>query len=245
MKKARLAGTDPNLSLLDYRNTPTEGVGSCPAQRLFGWRTKTLVPTSSRLLVPGSIHGVPHKLKERKAKQAYYYDRGAKELNRLKPGDVVCVKLRPNSKEWTRAAVDKEVDFRSYQVRTEDGRTYRRNRRHRRQTREPFLRAPFVESSTDLAQQQQPKGVVPSGNVAAPEVPTRKPASEVPPTRKSVAEVPTSSSVIQPESTSVRATRSSDIVSVPASGVSTSVPAVTVTTTRSGRVVKKPVRYDS
>ena len=209
MKKAHLAGTDPNLSLLDYRNTPTEGVGSSPAQRLFGWRTKTLVPTSSRLLVPGLVHGVPHKLKERKAKQAYYYDRGAKELNRLKPGDVVRVKLRPNSKEWTRAAVDKEVDIRSYQVRTEDGRTYRRNRRHLRQTREPFLRATFVESSTDLAQQQQPKGVVPSGNVAAPEVPTRKPASEVPPTRKSVSEVPTSSSVIQPESTSVRATRSS------------------------------------
>ena len=245
MKKARLAGTDPNLSLLDYRNTPTEGVGSSPAQRLFGRRTKTLLPTSSRLLVPGSVHGVPHKLKERKAKQAYYYDRGAKELNRLKPGDVVRVRLRPNSKEWTRAAVDKEVDIRSYQVRTEDGRTYRRNRRHLRQTREPFLRAPFVESSTDLAQQQQPRGVVPSGNVAAPEVPTRKPASKVPPTRKSVSKVPTSSSVIQPESTSVRATRSSDIVSVPASGVSTSAPAVTVTTTRSGRVVKKPVRYDS
>ena len=179
-EKACLAGTDPNLSLLDYRNTPTEGVGSSPAQRLFGRRTKTLLPTSSRLLVPGSVHGVPHKLKERKAKQAYYYDRGAKELNRLKPGDVVRVKLRPNSKEWTRAAVDKEVDIRSL----EDGRTYRRNRRHLRQTREPFLRAPFVESSTDLAQQQQPKGVVPSGNVAAPEVPTRKPASEVPPNRK-------------------------------------------------------------
>ena len=183
-EKACLAGTDPNLSLLDYRNTPTEGVGSSPAQRLFGRRTKTLLPTSSRLLVPGSVHGVPHKLKERKAKQAYYYDRGAKELNRLKPGDVVRVKLRPNSKEWTRAAVDKEVDIRSYQVRTEDGRTYRRNRRHLRQTREPFLRAAFVESSTDLAQQQQPKGVVPSGNVAAPEVPTRKPTSKVPPTRK-------------------------------------------------------------
>ena len=64
MKKAHLAGTDPNLSLLDYRNTPTEGVGSSPAQRLFGWRTKTLVPTSSRLLVPGLVHGVPHKGEE-------------------------------------------------------------------------------------------------------------------------------------------------------------------------------------
>ena len=55
MRKARLAGTDLNLSLLDYRNTPTEGIGSSPAQRLFGRRTKTLIPTSTRLLVPKAI----------------------------------------------------------------------------------------------------------------------------------------------------------------------------------------------
>ena len=253
MRKARLAGTDPNLSLLDYRNTPTEGIGSSPAQRLFGRRTKTLVPTSTRLLVPESARGVPHKLKERKAKQAYYYDRVAKELYRLKPGDVVRVKLRPDSKEWTKAAVDQEVDIRSYQVRTEDGRTYRRNRRHLRHTREPFLTAPFVEFSTNQSQQQLPKGVAPSGNGSVSEAPIRKPASEAPtrepvseaPNRKPASEVPTSSSIIQLESASVRATRSSGTVSVPASGVSTSEPAVSVTTTRSGRVVRKPVRYDS
>ena len=60
MKKA-----DPNLSLLDYRNNPTERLGSSPAQRFFGRRTKTLVPNSSRLLVPEAVHGVPHMLKER------------------------------------------------------------------------------------------------------------------------------------------------------------------------------------
>ena len=104
---------------MNYRNTPSEGLGSSPAQRLFGRRTNTLVPTSSRLMVPEAVHGVPHKLKEGRAKEAYYYDRVAKELDRLKLGDVVRVKLRPDSKEWTKAAVDKEVDIRSYQVRTE------------------------------------------------------------------------------------------------------------------------------
>ena len=99
----------------------------------------------SQLLVPEVVHGVPHMLKERKAKQAYYYDRTAKELNRLKPGDVVCVKLRPASREWTKAAVDKEVDIGLYQVHAEDGRTYRRNHRHLKHTREPFLTASFVE----------------------------------------------------------------------------------------------------
>lgn len=68
MRKARLSEADPNLSLLDYRSTPTEGIESSPAQRLFGRRSKTLVPTSTRLLVPEVVHGVPNKLKERKGK---------------------------------------------------------------------------------------------------------------------------------------------------------------------------------
>ena len=38
IKKALHAGADPYLALLDWRNTPTEGVGSSPAQRLFGRR---------------------------------------------------------------------------------------------------------------------------------------------------------------------------------------------------------------
>jgi len=241
-KKARLAGTNPNLSLLDYRNTPSKGLGSSPAQRLFGRRTKTLVPTSSRLLVPEAVHGVPHNLKERRAKQAYYYDGVAKELDRLKPGDVVRVKLRPDSKEWTKAAVDKKVDIRSYQVCTEDGCIYRRNRRHLKPTREPFLTAPFVGFSANLSQQQQPEGVA-SGDVSVSGAPTREPALEAS-NRKPTSDLPNSSSLVQPETASVRTTRSGGVVSVPASGVSTSEPAVSVTTTRSGRVVRKPIRYD-
>lgn len=134
MRKARLAEADPNLSSLDYRSTPTEGIESSPAQRLFGRRSKTLVPTSTRLLVPEAVHGVPNKLKERKVKQTYHHDRVAKEFDRLKPGDVARVKLRPDSREWTKATVDKEVDIRSYQTRKEDARTYRRDHRHLRHT---------------------------------------------------------------------------------------------------------------
>ena len=179
-----------------------------------------MVPTSSRPLVPEAVHGVPHKLKERKDKQVYYYERVAKELDRLKPGDVVRVKLRPDSKEWTKAGVDKEVDIRSYQVRIEDGRIYRRNRRHLKHTIEPFLTAPFVGFSVNLSQQQQPEGVAPSGNVSVSDTPTREPALEAS-KRKPTSDVPNNSSVVRPESASVRATRSGGVVSVPASGVST------------------------
>ena len=191
------------------------------------------------MLVPEAVHGVPHKLKERRAKQAYYCDRVAKELDRLKPGDVVRVKLKPDSKEWTKAAVDKEADIRSYQVRTEDGRMYRRNRRHLKHTREPFLTEPFVGFSANLSQQQQPEGVA-SGDVSVSGAPTREPAVEAS-NRKPTSDVTNSSSVVQPEAASVRRTRSGVVVSVPASGVSTSEPAVSVTTTRSGRVVRKPI----
>ena len=50
MLKESEAGIDPYLGFLDFHNTPTEGLGTSPAQRLFGQRTKTVLLTSLRLL---------------------------------------------------------------------------------------------------------------------------------------------------------------------------------------------------
>ena len=36
MKNAKQAGTDIYLSLLDWRDTPSEGMSSSPARRMFG-----------------------------------------------------------------------------------------------------------------------------------------------------------------------------------------------------------------
>ena len=228
MVKARDAGSDPNLSLLDYRNTPAEGVGSSPSQRLFGRRTRTLLPTSSRLLVPETVQGVPHKLKERKAKQTYYYNRGAKELSKLEPGDVVHIKPDRDSKRWAKATVAKEVDIRSYQVRTEDGRTYRRNRRHLRLSRQPFFRAIPPKSPS-----QQDQSVTEADLPSCP-VPI-----------SANMEVSGGPTIIQsePKPSNEPVSRSNDVSSVPVSATST--PAAAVTTTRSGRVVRRPLRYDS
>jgi transposase InsO family protein len=41
---------DVYLAVLDYRNTPTQGSESSPAQRLMSRRTKTLLPTTAQLL---------------------------------------------------------------------------------------------------------------------------------------------------------------------------------------------------
>ena len=154
LKKAKDSGRDPYLSLLDWRNTPSEGFGYSPAQRLLCRRTRTLIPTAKSLLKPAIPRGIDRKLSVQKSKQAYYYNEGAKELPELKEGDVVRIKpLKPTEKRkpWTRASVEGKVDIRSYKVRTEDGRLFRRNRKHlRRSTEQP-------EASTTSSSTQCPK----------------------------------------------------------------------------------------
>ena len=50
--KCHKSGQSEFLALLDWRNTPTEGVGTSPAQRLMGRRCKTLLPVAGTLLQP-------------------------------------------------------------------------------------------------------------------------------------------------------------------------------------------------
>ena len=63
--KAKASGQDPYLAILDWRNTPTPCIGSSPVQRLFGRRTKTLLPTALTLLQLKILEGTGGKLKER------------------------------------------------------------------------------------------------------------------------------------------------------------------------------------
>lgn len=140
LPKALEAGTDPYLAILDYRNTPTQGIGSSPAQRLMNQRTKTLLPTTNQLLQPQARKQAEERAKliERQQKQKWYYDRTAKDLKPLKKGDAVRMKpLCPGEKKWRKALVIEKRDQRSYTVETPDRGTYRRNRAHLRKTQEP------------------------------------------------------------------------------------------------------------
>ena len=51
--KCRAAGISEFQALLDWRNTPSEGMNSSPAQRFLGRSCKTLLPTPEALLNPG------------------------------------------------------------------------------------------------------------------------------------------------------------------------------------------------
>ena len=126
LKKASADGKDPFEGLFKYRNTSFEDIGLSPAQLLMSRRTRTMLPTHKRLLIPLSVNpeSVVKVLKSRQDKTQGYYDKTAKDLPPLEPGDRV--RIRPGrDKQWRQA----EVLPRSYVVRDQQGTVFRRNRR--------------------------------------------------------------------------------------------------------------------
>ena len=155
LRKTTKGGEDQYLALLAHRNTPTQGVGTSPAQRLMNRRTRTSLPTTSTLLEPRSgCNSEREKLIDGQRRQALYYNRNAKDLTPLNEGDTVRMKpFRLGEKEWKKAIVTKRLDERSYEVDT--GTTsYRRNRAHLRKTNELAPSGHLEEFSNPIAEQQ-------------------------------------------------------------------------------------------
>jgi len=73
MKKAKADGQDPLLALLDWCNTPTDGIGTSPAQGLMGRRTRTLLPTHEKLLLHSGHSDTATRLADRKSRQVRQY----------------------------------------------------------------------------------------------------------------------------------------------------------------------------
>ena len=153
--KCKQDGTSEFLALLDWRNTPSEGMGVSPSQRLMGRRCKTLLPMTSSLLQPRhSAETDSHALLAAKAKQEYYYNMHAQPLPTLKSGASVRIRL-PGQKIWTPGTCERNVGPRSYEVQV-GGSTYRRNRRDiRKSSQEPPLTAEFETSEVPVEQREQ------------------------------------------------------------------------------------------
>ena len=92
---------------------------------------------TSELLKPKIVNDVQGKLLKRKQVQAKHYNISAKELPPLSKGEIVRVKTTDRSGRWFKARVEQQVDVKSYEVRTEDGKIFRRNRRQLRNSKEP------------------------------------------------------------------------------------------------------------
>ena len=113
-----------------------------PAQHLFSHRACTSLPMASYLLQPKVIPNVHWNLQQGQAKQVLSFNRGAKELQPLKDGDVVRVRPLPGHSRWFKVQVSSQEAPCSYQVRTEDGRVYRRNCSHLYKVPESFHAMP-------------------------------------------------------------------------------------------------------
>ncbi|KAJ8393363.1 hypothetical protein AAFF_G00060850 [Aldrovandia affinis] len=151
LRKAAHDGDDPWKAILHWRNTPTENMGSSPAQRLMSRRLKTSIPATNKLLEPVVVVGVTEKLRHRKQLAKSFYDRSARDLPELEVGETVRMKPLPgdNTGRWRVGTCLRRVAPRSYLVDV-DGSLYRRNRVDLR-VAEPTARATHKTDGPEAA----------------------------------------------------------------------------------------------
>ena len=88
LRKSNSSGEDPYIALLNLRNTPTEGLNTSPAQRLFGRRTKSMMPTAEEKMRPGYADTSQETaLKDKWRTQST--PTNLRDLKRLDVGDIV------------------------------------------------------------------------------------------------------------------------------------------------------------
>ena len=159
LRKAKETKGDLHLALLAMRSTPNESMGTSPAQRLLGRRCRTLLPTTKGLLKPQTVptEEVKKKTQASQARQANYYNQGAKDLPPVEEGDVVRMRpFRLGQKAWEKAIVVKRYDERSYEVETDSG-FYRRNRVDLKQQQlTPQKSTVISEPASDTIMNQDP-----------------------------------------------------------------------------------------
>lgn len=148
LMKAKEDDRDPQLALLEWRNTPTEGFESSPAQRFLGRRTRSQLPTTENLLKPKIIENVPDIQSRKLEKQAKYYNRSTKALKNLDPGEIIRLQPDPGQKEWRKGKVVEELSPRKYKIEV-NGKFYIRNRKFLRKTTEQLDDDTDVEVSCD------------------------------------------------------------------------------------------------
>ena len=90
MRKCEKSGDDFHMSLLEWMNTPTEGIVSSPIQRLMGRRTRTQLPVNeNKLHEKLQPKKQVENLENMKRKQAMQYNKGSHNLEELKEGETV------------------------------------------------------------------------------------------------------------------------------------------------------------
>ncbi|XP_077561967.1 uncharacterized protein LOC144178178 isoform X5 [Haemaphysalis longicornis] len=137
-----------------------------PVQRLMGRQTRTLLPVPSCHLKPSPLPSreVHTRLQDMRHKQRVYYNRGARDLRTLSPGQRASV-YDTHTRTWSPVVVLGSAGApRSVLVKTEDGREMRRTREHLREV--PELPCPDTTPTPS-------SGLPDSGPVPEPPLPRR------------------------------------------------------------------------
>ncbi|UYV69971.1 K02A2.6-like, partial [Cordylochernes scorpioides] len=153
IRKCLDSGQEVELALLNFYNTPRDGLPS-PAQSLFSRRTRTLLPTSTHQLEPEIQKGHTQNLRNKREKQKTHHDKTAKTTRSFKEGEKIM--LKQHHREWIPARVTQEIAPRSYKVQTPTG-EYRRN--------SSFMRHTNLESPKQQRRRipEIPKSTLPEG----------------------------------------------------------------------------------
>ena len=171
------SGQSEFLALLDWRSTPTEGIGTSPAHRLMGRRCKTLIPVAGTLLKPS----YPTKEDTRaiigkRQKQQYYYNRHVKPLQPIASGETVRI-IPPGEKSWVAGSCMGQVSHCSYHVKIGDS-VYRRNRKDLINAREPPIVNIPENTDSQSAQSAAPQPEMPMIPTHPSTVPSPPPFGE-------------------------------------------------------------------
>lgn len=164
LKKAEESNGDPNIALLEYRNSPIDGVDLSPAQLLMNRTLRSKLPTTKVWLEPNSLTSPQSKLQLRQMKQKYFHDRKCAKLPHVEDKEVIRIQ-NPDNRQWEPAVVQKDFGNRSYNVLNQQGNTVRRNRSQMLKSNETrfHISPPEVETSEfEQPEMEQMSDYVPS-----------------------------------------------------------------------------------
>ncbi|KAK3785639.1 hypothetical protein RRG08_010039 [Elysia crispata] len=127
IKSAMKKSEDPNIAILQYRNTPITGLKYSPAQLLFNRRLRDNIPTLKMKSKPFIPPKARQDLMARQQKQKLFYDRHSKSSAQdFRKGDKI-------KKKWIEGKIHDKHHTRSYWIDTDNNQTaYRRNTRFMR-----------------------------------------------------------------------------------------------------------------
>lgn len=135
LKKCNDSSSDIYLALLEYRTSPLSGINLSPSEILNNRILRTALPVCTKLLTDKARVN-PDNFKEKREKMKMYYDRQAEDRCSFNQGQSVMLK---KDNWWVPAEIVSKCDTpRSYWVKDDYDRVYRRNSSFLKASPNPF-----------------------------------------------------------------------------------------------------------